>query len=323
MFFKEATSGDNNPIFYLMTIVAVIFAYFLGSLPLVGLQLFMVKKNSNIGKEEVDQFFETMDFSILGVHSNIGLIFMILTFIFAFLAFMLCVKYLHKRPFLNIITPKSTINWKKIFFGFGLWFLISLIMEGGSILLNPDHYYMNFKPLSLIVLVLICLVFLPFQTSMEEFFLRGYIMPGIGLVTKNKWIPWVLSSVIFGIIHGSNPEVEKFGFWTMQLYYIGAGLFLGAITIMDDSLELALGVHAATNFFGAAIFSFDGSVLQTDSLVKASQINPLMMSLTFFIGAVVFIYICSKKYNWKGWSSIMEDIDTSKDTNKILINNSI
>ena len=22
-----------------------------------------------------------------------------------------------------------------------------------------------------------------------------------------------------------NPEIEKYGFWTMQIYYIGAGLF--------------------------------------------------------------------------------------------------
>lgn len=314
MFFSKATSGDNNPLWYVFGVFAVIFGYIIGQTPLLLVQWYKVSNDDTIGTAEVAEFLETMNFSLIHINKNVGLLLMIIVFAFALLAFMLAVKHLHKMPFKNLITPKSKIDLKKIFFGFGLWFALALAFEIVMALVNPGVYYMNFKPLSWIFLLLICIFILPIQTSLEELVIRGYIMPGMSLITKNKWIPWVASSMIFGLIHGMNPEVEKYGFWTMELYYVGAGLFLGLITILDDSLELALGVHAATNMFGAAFFSFDGSVLQTDSMVKASEINPLMMSLTFFLGAVIFILICNKKYNWGGFKRLFEPIGSSYET---------
>ena len=44
-----------------------------------------------------------------------------------------------------------------------------------------------------------------------------------------------------------NPEVEKLGYLIL-VYYIGSGLFLGIITLMDEGIELALGFHFANNF---------------------------------------------------------------------------
>lgn len=312
MFFEKATSGRNNFLFYIATLCIVIIGYALGQIPLVVVQTLQVKNNPEITTEDVNTFLETMDFGILNLSSNVGLILMISIFIFAMMAFMLAIKYLHKLPFQRLITPNKTINWKKILFGFGLWFVIALIFEALVALIHPETYYFNFKPISWMFLLLICIFLLPIQTSLEELVIRGYMMPGISLLTNNKWIPWVITSVIFGLIHGANPEVERFGFWTMQLYYVGAGLFLGIITVLDDSLELALGVHAATNVFGAAFFSFDGSVLQTDSLIKANDINPYIMILTFLLGAIIFIFICNKKYNWGGLKMLFEPIGSYK-----------
>ena len=39
-----------------------------------------------------------------------------LAILFALLALMIALKYFHKRPFKNIITPKSEIDYRKIFF---------------------------------------------------------------------------------------------------------------------------------------------------------------------------------------------------------------
>lgn len=312
MFFEKATSGRNNFLFYIATFCIVILGYVIGQIPLVVVQTMQVKNNPEITTEDVTTFLETMDFSILKLSSNVGLILMIAIFIFAMLAFMLAIKYLHKLPFQRLISPNQSINWKKIFFGFGLWFVIALVFEGVVAFIHPETYYFNFKPLSWIFLLLICIFLLPIQTSLEELVIRGYMMPGISLLTNNKWIPWVITSIVFGLIHGANPEVERFGFWTMQLYYVGAGLFLGLITVLDDSLELALGVHAATNLFGAAFFSFDGSVLQTDSLVKANDINPYIMIVTFLLGAIIFMLICNRKYNWGGFKMLFEPIGSYK-----------
>lgn len=308
MFFKSATSGDNYWPYYFLTIIAVIFGYAIGQVPLVIVEVLQVRSNPEITTDIVAQFEKTMDFSLIGLSSNVGLILMIMLFVAVMLAFMLAIKHLHKLPFKRLITPRSSIDFKKILFGFGLWFGIALVFEVVLMMLYPDVYYLNFKPSSWVFLLLICLFLLPIQTSLEELVIRGYLMPGLSLITNDKWVPLVVSSILFGAMHASNPEVARYGFWTMQLYYLLAGLFLGLITILDDSLELALGVHAATNIFGAAFFSFEGSVLQTDSIFKASIINPLMMTLTFFLGAVIFMLICNKKYKWGGFKNLFAPI---------------
>jgi len=308
MFFKKATSGRNDIVWYILGILTVVVGYIVGQMPLLLVQLYKVDSDKNISSDDVENFYETMDFSLLNMNTNIGFILMITIFIFAMLAFMLAIKYYHKRPFKNLITPNLNIDYRKIIFGFTFWFVLAFVFEGILALIHPETYYLNFKPASWIILLIISFLLLPIQTSLEELVLRGYLMPAISLIAKNKWIPLLVTSVLFGLIHGMNPEVEKFGFWTMQIYYVGAGLFLGLITILDDSLELALGVHAATNIFGAAFFSFDGSVLQTDSIIKASSINPYIMIATFLGSGLIFMFVCNKKYNWNGTTRLFQPI---------------
>ena len=72
---------------------------------------------------------------------------------------------------------------------------------------------------------------------------------------------------MFGLLHGSNPEVEKLGNISL-VYYVGTGLMLGIITLMDDGMELALGFHVANNLLSSLIVTSDWSALQTHSILK-------------------------------------------------------
>ena len=126
-------------------------------------------------------------------------------------------------------------------------------------------------------------------------------MQGIGLLSHKKWIPLIITSFLFGSLHYFNPEIDKFGAELMMTYYIGVGLFLGFITLMDDSLELALGIHAATNIFSATIVTFDGSALKTNAIFITEVVNIELMLILFIVSAVLFTVICYKKYNWKGF----------------------
>ncbi|MEM9545282.1 MAG: type II CAAX endopeptidase family protein [Bacteroidota bacterium] len=312
MFFTKATSGRTDFIWYALGIVAVIACYFMGSIPLLLVQLYKVSADVTIGTAEVDKFHETMDFSYLNIGNNLGFVLMITVFIIATLGFMLVIKYVHHRPFKNLITPNPKINYDKIFFAFGFWLVLAIIFEAILYFMHPETYTMTFKPINWIILLLICIFLLPIQSTFEELFVRGYLMPAVALISQNKWIPLVLTSVVFGLIHSDNPEIDKYGFWTMQVYYIGAGLFLGLITILDDSLELAIGVHAATNIFGAAIVTMEGSVLQTDSILKASPSGPYLMILIFFLSAVIFMFVCNKKYGWNGLSRLFAPIGSEE-----------
>jgi membrane protease YdiL (CAAX protease family) len=57
-------------------------------------------------------------------------------------------------------------------------------------------------------------------------------MQGFGNLVKHKWFP-LMTSIIFGSVHFGNPEVSKLGILCF-VYYIGTGLFLGILTLMDE-----------------------------------------------------------------------------------------
>ncbi len=308
MLLNQSFKGLNELWRYLIGILIVFCFYFLGQLPLYGIVFWKFSSDTSLGEEALAQFESNLDFEMLGLNKNIGFLLLILMFGFALFGLYLVVKYLHKKDLKTYITSNERIDFRKIFFGFGLWMIISVLLEAISYLLSPETYSFRWIPDSFIPLLIISIVFLPIQTSFEELFFRGYIMQGLTFFAKNKWLPILLSSIFFGLVHGTNPEVAKYGFWTMQFYYIIAGLFLALITVLDDGLELALGVHAATNIFGATLFTYEGSVLQTDSLFISNEVKPWLMISGFIIGASIFIFVCFKKYAWPSFSTLLDKV---------------
>jgi hypothetical protein len=147
---------------------------------------------------------------------------------------------------------------------------------------------------------LIAIIFIPLQTSLEEVVFRGYLMQGFGNLFRNRWAPLLLTSIIFGSLHLANPEVGKLGYGVM-IFYIGTGLFLGIVTLMDDGLELAIGWHAANNLVAALLVTADWTAFQTNSVLKDVS-EPNLYPEIFISVLIVFpivLFIFSKKYGWK------------------------
>ena len=85
-------------------------------------------------------------------------------------------------------------------------------------------------------------------------------------------------------------------------YYVGTGLFLGILTLMDEGIELALGFHAANNLITALFVTSSWTVFQTESiLIDISE--PTLGGETFFSLFILypgFIFLMSKKFDWSG-----------------------
>jgi len=309
MYFKQAKDGENEWWMYLITIFLMGLGYFVGQLPLYFTQMNAIDTNPTIGTAELEEFNSRMDFSILGIDSNLGLFLLFTIFIIATVFFLLGIRYVHKKSIKGLITHRSKINWPKVLFGLVVWLVLLGLSEIVSYLIQPEVYSLNVQWGKLFWLFIICIFILPIQTTLEELVFRSYLMKGIGLMASHKWIPLVITSILFGLVHGTNPEVAKYGIVPMQLYYIGAGLLLGIMTIMDDGLELAIGVHAATNIFGALFMSYEGSVLQTDSIWRMSEVNAWLMAVLFLVAGVIFLLLSKKMFDWGPWNKIWEKID--------------
>lgn len=234
--------------------------------------------------------------------SNLTLFLMLLSFAIGLLALFLTVKYIHKQPFKSVTTSRKKVDWGRFWFGFLLIAFTTIILTLIDYYSNPDDYVIQFEAVPFIILALIAIIMIPLQTSFEEYLFRGYLMQGIGVMAKNKWTPLLITSLIFGGLHFFNPEVEKLGNIIM-VYYIGTGLFLGIITLMDEGLELALGFHAGNNLVAALLVTTDWTVFQTHSILKDisepsvgfDAIAPVFIIYPIFLGIMAW------RYKWTNW----------------------
>ncbi|MFL2599679.1 MAG: lysostaphin resistance A-like protein [Flavobacteriaceae bacterium] len=151
-------------------------------------------------------------------------------------------------------------------------------------------------------MTLIALTLIPFQSALEELIFRGYLMQGFSKMLKNRYLPLIITSFIFGFLHFFNPEVDKLGNGIM-FYYVGTGFFFGIITLMDEGTELAVGLHIANNLMTALLVTADWTAFQTESLY--TDISEPSLGIELFIYLVIVYPVTllyfSKKFNWSNW----------------------
>ncbi len=233
---------------------------------------------------------------------NATFVLLVSPFVFLILCVFFYNKFIQNNTIRILTTSRSKIDWNRVFFSFGLWSLFTIVTTVASYYVSPQDFVFNFKPKEFAVFVVLALLLIPLQTSFEEYLFRGHMLQGLGLATKTRWIPLFVTSILFGIMHISNPEVDKLGM-VIMFYYIGTGLFLGILTLMDEGLELALGFHAANNLVGALLVTSDWSAFQTHSILK--DISEPSANFQIFIPILVIfpilIYIFAIKYKWSNW----------------------
>ena len=221
---------------------------------------------------------------------------------FGLLLVLFWTKFIQGISIISLTTSRSKIDWKRVFFSFFLWGSITSLMIFALYTADPENFVWNFKLDKFLGFMVLALILIPMQTSFEEYLFRGHMMQGIGLATNKRFIPLIITSILFGLMHIANPEVDKIGYFIL-VYYIGTGFFLGIITLMDEGLELALGFHAANNLVGALLLTADWTAFQTHSVLKdISEPSAGFEIVTpVFIIFPLLIFLFSKVYKWKNW----------------------
>lgn len=203
-------------------------------------------------------------------------------FLFFLLGIFLTVKWLHQRQFLTLVGADAAIRWKRFFQGFAVWFLIQSIIFGISIILDSSNLEFTFKPVQWLILLACAVILTPIQTSTEELFFRGYILQGFGLITKQPLILMIINGVLFMLPHLANPEVQR-GFLGMALYYFAFGVFCTLLTLKDNRLELALGIHAANNLFIVLFVNTEDSAIRVPSMWLLKDVGTPESTLIWFL----------------------------------------
>ena len=296
MRYLEQTKTENKRfIDYLKGSLIFVFFHIIGQIPL---SLYIISQSDIVeGVHTQQDLFNNLP-------SNLTLFLVLLPFAVVLPFVYLVVTRLHDQSILSLITARNRVDYKKIFFSFMLWGSVSTLMVFFDYWISPEDFTWNFKPLTFLTLFLISIVMIPLQTTLEEIIFRGYLLQGFGVLFKNRWMPLLTTSILFGLLHIWNPEIDKLGIHLIW-YYIGTGLFLGLITLMDEGLELALGFHAANNLVTALLVTASWTAFQTESLLidnsEPSLGVELVITLLLIYPLIVFIF--AKKYKWKNWLS--------------------
>jgi membrane protease YdiL (CAAX protease family) len=107
----------------------------------------------------------------------------------------------------------------------------------------------------------------------EEIFIRGY--PFTVLQRQGSTaLALLLTSVLFSLTHGFNPDISWLGFGNIFL----AGIWLGTARLVTGTLWLAIGMHTGWNFFLGTVFGFPVSGIHERSLLITETTGPEILS---------------------------------------------
>ena len=203
-FIQTGYKGKYDWWMYIIMFFVIFVGSFIGQIPLVVVAL--AKVNWNFSEWQKSAL---SNFTDIGINSSLYLFLILLGFIVPLLIFIPVLKGMHKKKLSWIVTSREKIDWKRIWFGVIFWGIISVAIIGGGILLAPDNFVWNFKPIPFLILILVSVICIPLQTTLEELLFRGYYFQAIGMMAKNKFVPLIVMGCVFGLLHGANPEIEK------------------------------------------------------------------------------------------------------------------
>nr|WP_315151916.1 type II CAAX endopeptidase family protein [uncultured Flavobacterium sp.] len=295
MFIEQGIDEKNKFWKYLLGLLIIAGATFLGQMPMLAAILFETAfkgKSYPTTDAELLHFFEP----------NLNLFLLLISYVAALGGVYFAVRFLHHQTLKSIITGRKKIDWKRVLYSFLIWSVFTVVSTLVTYYLNPSDFEINFQLVPFLILLLIATLLIPIQTTVEELVFRGYLMQGFANLSRNKWLPLLATSVIFGLLHLSNPEVSKLGNIIM-VYYIGTGLLLAVMTLMDDGMELALGFHAANNLVGALLITSDWSAFQTYSIFKDVSEPEAGFDIIFPVIVIypLILIIFGYKYKWSDW----------------------
>lgn len=298
-------SGFNDWWIYLITIGITIMFYLLGQViaatPLL-MQLEKIGLDFGVLADDPNKLF---DAEFMQVDKNLVLLLLLSMFVITAAGFVLCIRKLHKKNLTSLFTGFEKFRFKRFWFAFTVWGGLIVISIVGSYLVNPSDFTVNFNLTGFLISTVMMLFLMPVQTGFEEVFFRGYLMQGLGQAFKSGLAPLVVTSLLFGAVHMSNPEAKEYGRLIMLTYYVLFALFMGGITLLDEGLELAFGIHFANNFISSVMVSAPGSVLRTYSIFDAKSASPYDEIVAWLCMALVSFLIFKYRFGWKNFRLIL------------------
>lgn len=244
-FSQLARRGENGFWRYAISLPLVLFLF----LVVGGLFFYPVVTLAEIDGDP-NTYLDGQTLEVVG-YPVTDFVFLMLSFSTIWVGLYVAMRFVHRRPFLTLVTPRGRVSWRRVAQGFAISLALSVPVFGVQYLLDPSGFDLVFDARRFFLFIPVVLVLVPIQSWAEELLVRGYVLQGLGLLTENALVLSVVTGLLFALPHLPNPEMPAFGdgFVPAFLTFVVVGVFLALVTLKDNGLELALGLHAANNVF--------------------------------------------------------------------------
>jgi len=235
----------------------------------------------------------------------------------------LAARFLDRRRCAGLGLQMDRAWWADLGFGLGLgallmtaifaveWVAGWLTVTGVCVTAEPGQ---PFIPGFLVpVAAFLCVSFY------EELLIRGYLLRNLAEGLKHPRIgakgavalAWLLSSVIFGLLHAGNANATT----TSTINLCLAGLFLGLGYVLAGRLAISIGLHITWNLFQGNVFGLpvSGSEMFPTTVVAISQGGPdlwtggafgpeagLLGILASLVGSLLIVLWARRRYGRRG-----------------------
>ena len=188
------------------------------------------------------------------------LVIQLFTFFGTSLVVWIFLKLVDKEKFIDL-GFRIKNGFKRFWVGFAIGAIIMFFGFGLLELLEEIHFQkinFDFTQVSISIVVFLLVSFT------EEILFRGYVLRNL-MYSFNKYTALILSSILFSLMHGFNPNIDIIGFSNIFL----AGILLGITYIHTKNLWFPIALHFSWNFF-QTVLGFNVSGKNTYSVIKFS-----------------------------------------------------
>lgn len=215
-----------------------------------------------------------------------------------FLITWIFMKFIDREPFINV--GFQTKNRLKDFVAGIL--IGGLVMAFGYLLLLSLEEIQFVKIIFDTKEILLSTSLFIMVAFAEEVIFRGYILKNL-MISFNKYVALIVSSIIFAIAHGLNPNIDFLSLINLFL----AGIILGITYINTKNLWFPIALHLSWNLF-QTVFGFNVSGQDTYSIIEFSITENTLLngggfgfegSLLSAISLIVLIISIGFYYNRK------------------------
>lgn len=244
----------------------------------------------------------------VNMNLNVKLLFDLSSFVLGFFLFFVLFQGLHHRSYQSLIDPFPPLKIKPFYMMLGLLLGALLLLEGAVAYIDPSNYHFNYQGVDFWFLLMISLLLIPLQAGLEELIFRSYLFQALVMRMGNLWLPMIITSIIFALMHGFNPEIAQYGYLNPLVYYFLTGIFLSIIVVMEDNLYLAWAFHSANNILAACFFGYEGSALETYSLYKMIELDMQYLVLQALVQFTILLFLFKWIRKWGSFSILWKPI---------------